>query len=185
MLNDLSDETAKFFIKAPNHNILELVLSKKVILVEGDAEYILMESLYGKVKGNAPSEDGIHIISVGGTSFKRYMELSKLLNIRTAVIRDNDNDYQKNCIDNYDDYLADGITVYADKDKTRYTFEVCMYQDNKDVCNELFSRGKIKLDPQDYMLKNKTTAAFKLLDEKSEELIVPAYIQEAIEWISE
>jgi predicted ATP-dependent endonuclease of OLD family len=184
-LNDLSSETAKFFIKAPNHNILELVLSKKVILVEGDAEYILMESLYEKVTGNSPAEDGIHIISVGGTSFKRYMELSKLLNIRTAVIRDNDKDYQKNCIDNYAEYIADCITVYADQDDTRYTFEVCMYLDNKDVCDELFSRGGIQLPPQEYMLKNKTTTAFKLLDEKLNELVVPAYIQEAIEWISE
>nr|WP_286261625.1 TOPRIM nucleotidyl transferase/hydrolase domain-containing protein [Thalassotalea atypica] len=76
----------------------------------------------------------MHIISVGGTSFKRYMEVSKLLNIRTAVIRDNDSDYQKNCINNYDDYQADCITVCADRDNTRTTFEICMYQDNKDIC---------------------------------------------------
>ncbi|NOI66539.1 AAA family ATPase [Vibrio sp. 99-8-1] len=184
-LTDLTKDTAKFFIKAPNHNILELVLSEKVILVEGDAEYILMECLYKQVKGNLPSDDGVHIISVGGTSFKRYMEVSNLLNIRTAVIRDNDHDHQRNCVDNYADYLAECITVYADLDNTRHTFEVCMYQDNKAVCDALFSGGRIQLAPQDYMLKNKTISAFKLLDEKAEEITVPAYIREAIEWISE
>ena len=34
------------FIKAPDNNILEFILSKKVILVEGDAEYILAEALF-------------------------------------------------------------------------------------------------------------------------------------------
>ncbi|EGQ9833733.1 AAA family ATPase [Vibrio cholerae] len=184
-LTDLTKDTAKFFAKAPNHNVLEHVLSEKVILVEGDAEYILMECLYERTKGHPPSEDGVHIISVGGTSFKRYMEVSKLLSIRTAVIRDNDSDYQKNCIDNYRDYQAACIAVYADKDDTRTTFEICMYQDNKEICDDLFSEGKIQLEPQEYMLKNKTTAAFRLLDEKANEITVPPYIREAIEWISE
>ncbi|WP_298940613.1 AAA family ATPase [uncultured Psychromonas sp.] len=184
MLNDLTNETSKFFMKAPNHNILELVLSEKVILVEGDAEYILMERLYEIVKGHSASQDGIHIISVGGTSFKRYMELSKLLNIRTAVIRDNDKDYQNHCIGNYQDYITDCIAVYADLDNGRYTFEVCMYGDNKVLCDKLFSGGRIQLDPQEYMLKNKTKAAFNLLEEQHNDLIVPVYIREAIEWIS-
>lgn len=183
-LTDLTEDTAKFFAKAPNHNILEHVLSEKVILVEGDAEYILMECLYKRTKGYPLSDDGIHIISVGGTSFKRYMEVSKLLNIKTAVIRDNDGDHQKNCVDNYVDYKADCISVYADIDNTRTTFEICMYQDNKEICDDLFSGRGIRLDPQDYMLKNKTTAAFRLLEEKANEITVPSYIREAIEWIS-
>lgn len=37
-------------MKAPDNNILEYVLSKKVILVEGDAEFILMEALYKNYK---------------------------------------------------------------------------------------------------------------------------------------
>lgn len=184
-LTDLTMDTAKFFAKAPNHNILEHVLSERVILVEGDAEYILMECLYELTKGHTPSDDGIHIISVGGTSFKRYMEVSKLLNIKTAVIRDNDGDYQKNCVDNYQDYQTDCISLFADTDITRTTFEICMYQDNKGICDDLFSGGRIQLEPQEYMLKNKTTAAFRLLEEKANELSVPTYIREAIEWISE
>ncbi|ODP96510.1 ATP-dependent endonuclease [Salinivibrio sp. SS3] len=184
-LTDLTRNTAKFFAKAPNHNILEHVLSEKVILVEGDAEYILMECLYERTKGHPPSEDGIHIISVGGTSFKRYMEVSKLLSIKTVVIRDNDGDHQKNCTNNYHDHLADCIAVYADEDNNRTTFEICMYQDNKEICDDLFSGGNIQLEPQDYMLKNKTTSAFRLLDEKKSEITAPTYIREAIEWISE
>ena len=44
-LSDLTDETADFFMKAPDNNMLQFALSKKSILVEGDAEFILMEAL--------------------------------------------------------------------------------------------------------------------------------------------
>ena len=47
-LTSLPEETAKFFMKSPDNNILRFILSKKVILVEGDAEYILMEAMYRK-----------------------------------------------------------------------------------------------------------------------------------------
>jgi predicted ATP-dependent endonuclease of OLD family len=47
-LGELSNETSDFFMKAPDNNVLEFVLSRKVILVEGDAEFILMQSLYKK-----------------------------------------------------------------------------------------------------------------------------------------
>lgn len=185
-LAELTSNTAKFFIKAPNHNILELVLSKKVILVEGDAEYILMEALYKKITGSIPADKGVHIISVGGTSFKRYMEVSKLLNIKTAVIRDNDKDYQKNCVNNYINHIDEHIQVFADKDETRYTFEICLYEDNKDICNDLFFSSRRRLSIDEYMLDNKTIVALELLEffEKNE-LNVPDYIVEAIRWINE
>ena len=146
-LKDLSVSTSKFFMKAPDNNILEFVLSKKVILVEGDAEYMLFDLLYSTNTGKALEEDNIHVISVGGVSFKRYMDLAKILSIKTAVIRDNDRDYQANCIDNYIGHVSEGIKVFSDADNNRYTFEVCMYEDNKAICDELFSGGNIRKHP--------------------------------------
>jgi len=57
-----------------------------VILVEGDAEFILMESFFNKVKGTVLELSDIHIISVDGTSFKRYLEIAKVLKIKTAIV---------------------------------------------------------------------------------------------------
>ncbi|EGQ8116723.1 AAA family ATPase [Vibrio parahaemolyticus] len=184
-LKALTPDTAKFFIKAPNNNILELVLSRKVILVEGDAEYILVESLYESVTGSTLADDGVHVISVGGTSFKRYMELAKKLNIRIAVIRDNDGDFEENCVSNYEDYVTDDIRVFFDENDKRYTFEVCIYQDNQQICDELFSSKRIKKSPLEYMLANKTESAFKLLDKKANKVKVPSYIEKAFEWIKQ
>lgn len=183
-LKDLSAGTANFFMKAPDNNVLELALCKKAILVEGDAEFILMDALYRNSSGGASTDtDGIHVISVDGTSFKRYLELAQLLGIKVAAIRDNDRNYKINCADNYSDYTSASIQIFADKNDARYTFEVCMYQDNKAVCDGLFSAGRKTLTVEEYMLKNKTDAAFHLLEEKGSELIAPEYIQQAVAWI--
>lgn len=183
-LANLTSDTSDFFIKAPDNNVLEFVLSGKVLLVEGDAEYILMEALFKRVTEVELDATDIHIISVGGTSFKRYMELARLLGVRTAILRDNDGAYQKKCVDNYADYITEHIRVFSETDDDIRTFEISIYRNNIALCDELFSGGNIKLSPQEYMLNNKTTAAMRLLHEKADELIVPDYIREALQWIT-
>ena len=77
------------------------------------------------------------------------------------------------------------IQVFADSDNYRYTFEVCMYKENTQTCNDVFSFPRRKLSIQDYMLSNKAEAAFKLLSDKADVLTVPEYIKNAIEWIDD
>ena len=186
--NSISEDTAKFFMKAPDNNMLQFVLSKKVLLVEGDAEYILMEALYKRVTGNEIADSGISVIAVDGKCFKRYLEIAKVIHVKVAVITDNDGNYQDNIEDNYADYMNrqfPNIQVFADSDNNRYTFEVCMYKENTQTCNDVFSFPRRKLSIQDYMLSNKAEAAFKLLSDKADVLTVPEYIKNAIEWIDD
>jgi len=182
-LNDLPEATAKFFIKAPDHNVLDFILSRKAILVEGDAEYILMEAFYHIVTGQNIHEANLLILSVDGTSFKRYLDIAKLLDIRTAVVRDNDGNYQANCVDNYAEYTSPQVQIFSDPDNLRSTFEICLYSDNTTLCDELFGDGRRTLSVQEYMLKNKTEAAYQLLCDRVTELSVPPHITQAIEWI--
>ncbi len=185
-LNNLSDDTANYFVKAPNNKILEFILSERVVLVEGDAEYILLEAMFEKTINGNPEDSKIHIMSVGGTSFKRYLDLAKLLNIKTAVIRDNDGDHQTKCIDNYADYTEDCIQVFYDENnETRTTLENCIYTDNQALCDELFSEGRRTLTVLEYMLNNKANAALELLENGIERLVVPDYIIRALQWINE
>lgn len=184
-LNNLPEETAKFFIKAPDNNILEYILSSKSILVEGDAEYILMDCFFNKEAEGKPEDFGVHIISVGGTSFKRYLDIARQLGIKTAVIRDNDGDYQENCVSRYEDYVSDSISIFYEISNDRKTFEISIYEDNQGICDDLFSEGRRTLTVQQFMLKNKADCAFRLLNEKSSELETPLYIKNAIEWIKE
>ncbi len=183
-LKDLSPATAEFFMKAPDNNVLELALCKKAILVEGDAEFILMEALYKiSAPGRSLDADGVHVISVDGTSFKRYLELANLLGIKVAAIRDNDKDHAANCVANYSEHVSTSIQVFADLDNNRHTFEVCMYKDNQAACEDLFAAGRKTLSVEEYMLKNKTDAAFQLLEKKGTALVAPSYIQQAVAWI--
>ncbi|MEM9596018.1 MAG: AAA family ATPase [Acidobacteriota bacterium] len=183
-LRALTEGTAEFFMKAPETNVLEFVLSRKVILVEGDAEFILIESFFKRATGRPCEDSDTHVIAVGGTSFKRYLELAKLLDIKTAVIRDNDGNYQENCVEAYTDFSSDAIRIFAESDNACRTFEVSLYRQNRALCDALFGPSRRTLSVLDYMLGNKTEAAFALLQEKASEVEPPSYIAEAIGWIS-
>lgn len=183
-LGALSNDTADFFTKAPDNNMLQFVLSPKSILVEGDAEFILMEALFKRAITKELFSSGVGVISVDGKCFKRYLDIAKLLGNKVAVITDNDHDYANNITTNYSDYSTfNNISIYSDTDNTRYTFEVCMYKDNKDICDNEFQTARRELPIEEYMLKNKADAAFKLLKNRASEIIVPQYIKDAITWI--
>lgn len=180
MLNDLSAETSKYFMKAPPANILEFAISDRVILVEGPSEYMLFEKFYEIVTNHKPETDGVNIIDVRGLSFKRYLELSKLIGEKTAVVTDNDHDYKRHCVDKYSDYAqTNNIKIFFSQDNKQNTFEVVLYNNNRNLCNELFGNAALE-----YMLKNKTESAYQLLLSEKE-IIVPEYIRRAIEWIKE
>ncbi|MCM2339488.1 MAG: AAA family ATPase [Burkholderiales bacterium] len=183
LLDQLPKDTAKFFMKAPDNNVLEFIFSKKVILVEGDSEFMLMESFYTNVTSNKLENSDIHVISVGGTSFKHYFNIAKELKIKTAVVTDNDGNYKENCVDRYSSYKDSNMGIFSETDDKIPTFEISMYQNNSKICDELFKAGRRTLTVQDYMLSNKTNCAFELLEKKSTEIKPPQYIVDAIQWI--
>ena len=179
-LSDLKEETAKYFMKTPPASIVEFALASKVILVEGPAEFMLIERFYMTVTGHQPEDDGVQIIDIRGLSFLRYLEIAKLTKGKVGVITDNDNDAKKNCIEKYSAYANDSnIKVFYEPDNEKRTFEIVLYSANSDLCNSLF-----RDDAQEYMLKNKTEAAFAMLSQK-QPIVVPDYIKRAIEWIKE
>lgn len=185
-LADLPDDTARYFVKAPNNKILEFILSARVILVEGDAEYILIEGMYENLYGEKVEDRNIHVISVGGTAFKRYLDLASLLKIKTAVIRDNDGSYYSNCVERYVDYVGDFVQVFSDTNDTdRTTLEKCIWLDNSQLCEELFAAGRRTLSVEEYMLSNKADTALALLERGIDRLQAPEYIRQAFEWIRE
>ena len=180
MLKNLSEETAKYFMKTPPASVVEFALARKALLVEGPSEFMLLEKFYKSITGRSPEDDNISIIDVRGLSFKRYLEIAQFTGCKVGVITDNDEDYQKHCIEKYADYSSDtNISVFYDSDNTKSTFEVVLYRDNPTLCDALF-----KTDAQKKMLSNKTEAAFMLLSQ-NHPINVPDYIKRAIEWIKE
>lgn len=185
-LTSLNDDTADFFMKAPDNNMLQFVLSKKTILVEGDAEFILMEVLYKRTLTKELSASNIGVIAVDGKCFKRYLEISKILGNKVAVLTDNDKNYIDNITNNYSDYTQNqfsNIQIFSDCDNTRYTFEVCLYNDNQEICDAEFQTPLRRLNTLEYMLKNKAEAAYVLMKNRADTITVPQYIQDACVWI--
>lgn len=181
-LHNIEPDTADFFCKAPDNYVLEFAMSRRVILVEGDAEFILIAEMYESATGSTLEKDGVHVIAVGGTSFKRYLSLAEILGVRTAVIRDNDCSYQKHCVENYEGLIGAHTQVFADEDDKRSTFEICLYEDNKALCDKLFGKGRRTLTPLEWMLSNKAEAALALLKHHKGELKVPGYLYDAMAW---
>ncbi len=188
-LEDLTRDTADYFQKSPHNNILNFILAEKAILVEGDAEFILLDSFYKFKYGEELYDKNITLISCGGKTFKRYLEVALLLDKKVAVITDNDRNYAENITKNYSKYINEKIIVFAPTDNQQYTFEVVIYNNNEKLLEEKLYNPQMNLGLQSYMLKNKAEAAFRLLKilEASEQIYsefnIPEYISGAFEWI--
>lgn len=205
---DEGKNAIKFFEKADNLNLLQFILSPKVILVEGPTEYILMQKAYEeivdeflteeeklkKLKSNLET-DGIEIISCGGVGYNNYLEISKYMNKRIAVLTDNDYITNPNKITEIKEYNNSNTTsqIFTDSDVNNWTWEVCLYNLNKDLLEEkipLQKNAQYKYECKNIvyngclgkMLNQKTEIAYFLIKENIP-LNYPQYFKECIKWI--
>ncbi len=184
-LGSLDSETAKYFEKIDNLDVLRFILAKKVILVEGAAEYIILPKLFEIVEKCNIDQCEIDIISMGSISHERYRELAKILNKKIAVITDND----KKKFTFEDD---GAFNIYADSSISNWTLEVAFYNKNIEFFDEYYSdkrteavyKGESVPKAQAYMLKNKTNNAL-VIEENLEQLNIPMYLKEAMSWIKQ
>ena len=180
-LSNLSDETKDYFKKLPDYDTLRMVLATDPILCEGPSDELIIQKAYLNKYGKLPVEDGVDIITVKGLSFKRFLEIAKLLNKKVKVVTDNDGDttaLKKKYID-YDGY--GDIKIYYDEDTQYKTLEpqICKIND-LDTLNNLFERDDKNIDDmQHYMVNNKTSCALKIF-ESDENIKLPRYIYNAI-----
>lgn len=75
---DLSESTQDFFMKKPGYDTLRFLLCLKAILVEGDADELIVQRAYLDKYDKLPIEDEIDVISVG-TTFLRFLEIAEKL----------------------------------------------------------------------------------------------------------
>lgn len=193
-LNDLSPATSDFFRKIAGYDTLRLLLSKKSILVEGDSDELVVQRAYmDSFDGKLPINNGIDIISVG-TSFLRFLEIAKILDLQVAVITDNDGNITS-LKNKYKDYLGDNktanIKICFDEEVHEYngdlenynynTLEPCIYRANSlETMNTILNKDFTELDALlKYMKENKTEVALKIFNSKTK-IKYPKYIKEAI-----
>lgn len=190
-LSSVSKDVADFFVKADDNAFLQLLLSKKVILVEGATEYLLLPEFYNQLAGKTIETDEVTIISCNGISFTKYLEIAKETDKKIAVITDNDKnqrkiDYAKNF--NINENMQH---IFMAESVEEWTWEICMYNYNKSILDKII---KVKADKkylyhgEDFgavlgkMLNNKVDTAYKIL-KSNENFEIPQYVKDAIEWL--
>lgn len=190
--------TADFFKKSDNMQVLNFILAEKAIIVEGNSEYILIPGLIKNTLGKNLEHEKIELLSAGGITYKHYIELAKVIGNNLLVVTDNDakSDNLSEIKETNQLFTKDAESIYitCSSDIKEFTFEVCLYNKNhgllkniylykpKTTCmyrNINYEKGLA------YMLKNKTEAALKISEEHEykDEILLPEYIKEGIEWL--
>lgn len=192
-LKNVEPQTSIFFEKADDNEFLQLLLSKKVILVEGATEYLLLPKFYEKKTGRTVENDGISIISCNGISYKRYLEIAEETGKRIAVITDNDHEQTK--IDDANEFNQHNKKqhVFMGATMEDWTWEACVYNCNKeklDTMIQVQDGAEYLFHRTNYgqvlgkMLNNKVDTAYQMLISE-EDFVIPGYVEEAIEWLNE
>lgn len=189
-------KSVEFFKKMAGYDTLRLILCKKAILVEGDSDELIIQRAYLDKYGYLPIEKQIDVISVG-TSFLRFLEIAERLDLKVAVVTDNDGDVEavkekyKDYIDNkkenikicYDKIVDSGDFVIRNKAYNYNTLEPKLLKandDNLELFNKILDKNFVDLNClRKYMKGHKTEVALAIF-QSEEKINYPQYITEAI-----
>lgn len=180
------EKASKYLAKRPNFDILKILLAKRVILVEGTTEEMIINTYLQKNKDNLNMAEVI----VTGKGYKTFLDIWKLINKDTdkkiGVVRDYDNEPKaKKEHHEYDN----GINIFV-RTTEGYTLEDDLVKQdrNKSELEKIF-REEIKNDEITHYLKtNKAEAMYKICDEILEggaNIELPKHIKEIIDKVCE
>jgi putative ATP-dependent endonuclease of OLD family len=190
-LNNLADETYRYFKKLSDYPTLRLLLCKKTILVEGESDDLIFQKAYLEKHMKLPLQNGIDVLSVG-LAFKRFLDISAEIKVNTGVVTDNDNDFENNVENKYKEYEKYSfIKIFYDTNNELNTLEPQIVNANSknlkllcDVIGIDYDKYKNADKIINYMKNNKTEYALKIFD-SNKSIIFPEYIVKAIEWCDE
>ena len=111
-----------------------IILAKSAILVEGPSDELIVQRAYFDRHGKLPIQDGVDVINVRGLSAVRFLDIAVPLNLKVAVVTDNDGKEPtevKTKFTKYTSYV--NITVHVGKDKKYRSLEpqICAVNDRQ------------------------------------------------------
>jgi hypothetical protein len=182
-LTGLPADTLDYFKKLSGYDTLRVVLAKRIILVEGPSDELIVQRAYRDKHGGAlPLEDNVDVINARGLSFKRFLDIASPLGIPAAVVTDNDERPLADIEADYASYTSQGtITIHVGDSATGRTLEPQLLAANgRATLNHLLATSyATDTDLLSYMRQNKTTCALKLF-ESAESVTIPSYIANAV-----
>ena len=206
-LSNLSENTVTYFEKLAGYDTLRLLLSKKTILVEGDSDELVIQRAYKDRTGHLPIEDGIDVLCVRGLAFLRFLEIAKALQLKVAVVTDNDGNVEA-LLNKYKDYIGEhampNIKICFDSEiDTKETFSIpeddttlpkdfnyntlepkMLKANGADALKKIFVGYDTNANILRHMHADKGMTGLAFFKTR-EVLTYPNYIQEAINWANE
>jgi putative ATP-dependent endonuclease of OLD family len=180
-LTDLGSDTVAYFRKLAGYDTLRLILARKVALVEGPSDGLVLERAFLDAEGKTPSQAGIDIISMGGLTFQRALEVCACLDRQAVALEDNDGRTVIEVQASVAHLLVAGKRelLVSDPDKGK-TLEPQIIAVNDEALLRRVLRVSSAADLGKWMPNNKTEGALRILD-ASEPIEFPAYINRAVE----
>lgn len=148
-LHEVDPKTVRTLKRLPGHDTLRVVLSKRVILVEGPSDELVLKKIYRYKFNKLPEEDGVDIIVVRGIGFKNFLNIAQHLGNAVHVVKDNDGDWENNIEDWKAPYDGFGfIKVFSPKPTSENSLEPAFIYANSDSQAKLDAYAKVVLTPQ-------------------------------------
>jgi putative ATP-dependent endonuclease of the OLD family len=179
-IGDLPPDTVEYFKKLPGYDTLRLVLAKRVILVEGSSDELVVQRAYRDAHGKLPIEDGVDVISVRGLQAKRFLDIAVPLQKPTVVVNDNDGDPEA-VREKYASYTQHGfIKVCIGQGAARTLEPQLVAANGREVINEVLGKSyETDDDLLTHMRNNKTDCALAIF-EAAVSITMPEYIRDAV-----
>ena len=150
-LKEIDRKVVKRLKRLPGYDTLRVALSKKVILVEGPSDELILKKIYLNKHDRLPEEDGIDIIVVRGIGFGNYLEIAKHIKTNVNVVKDNDGNYEKNIKEYAKAYEQHGFIKFFSSNKNHlYSLEPVMIENNSSDEEKLNTYAKVTLSRRTY-----------------------------------
>lgn len=171
-----------YLSKRPNFDILKILFAKRVILVEGISEEILINTFLQKDTGKLYD---VEVISIGQKGFKTFLDIWKLVNEDTdkkiGIVRDFDNEPKAK--EEHEVYDTENKNIFV-RTTEGYTLEddIINTGNNREILSQYFES-----EPLEYMKGHKAQAMLDLCQEIIEgniDIELPKHIREVIECVT-
>lgn len=180
-LSSLDPDTVAYFRKLAGYDTLRLVLAQRLALVEGPSDALVLERAIREDLGMSPLEAGIDIVSMGGLTFKRALEVCAQLNRQVVALQDNDGRSQAEVVREASQFLDPPTRdlLVSDPEKGA-TLEPQIVAVNDPAVLRKVLGVTAGADLTTWMKNNKTEAGLKILD-APDSIVFPDYIARAVE----
>ena len=206
-MKELPSDTIDFFNRRDDLDFLRIITAKRIIIVEGAAEYVLMRVFLRNAGYTEAQINSVEIISMVGRYYKPFNDLAGLVNNKLAVITDNDGEDKRIKKIKEDNEKYSNVRIFTPDNTNIWTFEVAMFAKNCDYFMEDpdFQESEVgssfnktyterlenlvkahqKVGKKlTYLLRDKTRSTKLFLrKDKDKKLEVPDYISDSFKWL--